>query len=241
MSSWGFHEHRRKRQRAARTIKLLLVVAAAAGSLGAAYTFGHHVGGLGQAQLETQRDAAIARGHHLEGERAALATELAETRAKLRAVEERYAQAVPTGERRDLLEQIVAKLAAGVTAERLATVIAAAENERACEQPATKRFLVRTPVSPPSGGDASSFADGQIVVTGLGISAKDESQNPEAWFDPNQPVTLRFAALGGAASEAKGKLPLHHSVVLGGWEYRFSAMPSTRGYVAVTADRCKYP
>lgn len=241
MMQWGFNEHRRRRQRLARVVRVAVVIGLIVAALIGSYRFGVHVDEVRIAQLEAQLDTVTSRSDRLDAERAAIEAELVTVRARLAEVERQYAQSIPNTTQRDLLEKINARLEAGVHPDRLAAVIAVTENERQCEPPVNRRFVVRTPITRPSAGDSLSFADGQITLTGQGISARDEAGNPEAWFDPAQPLSLRFAVLGGQSTQAEGKLPLRHSVILGDWEYRFTIQPSTRGVASVNADRCRYP
>lgn len=168
--------------------------------------------------------------------------EIAAARQRLAEWQQRYRQDVPTGAVKDLFEQVRQKLAAGVEPSRLAFLIGAAENEDRCaNEPETKRFIVRTPLYD-GANDAVSFADGQIIVTAEGQSARDDAGNLEARFDPAEPLRVQFAELGGKVSEAAGLLPLHHSVVIGETEYRFSILAGdTPGFVQVTGDNCRYP
>ena len=154
----------------------------------------------------------------------------------------RYDKDVPSGQLAALLGQLQDKLSAGVSYDRLEFLVASADNPRDCQaEPATKRFLVQTPLY--RGANASvSYAKGTITVTAKGESAVSEDGKVEAWFDPAKPVTARFTALGGRVSEAAGRLPLHKAVVHEGYEYRFTVIAAgTRGFVQVTGDRCKYP
>lgn len=178
----------------------------------------------------------------LQGQNALLAGENAAARLREQELRRRYAAEVPAGRARDLLEIVNARLAAGVSAERLKFVLEAAGEASACDgKPATKRFIVRTPIS--SGANAAvGFAGSAITVTAEGESALNDRGAPEAWFDPAKPVTVRFTALGGKALEASGLLPLHRSVVYNGDEYRFTAATADqRGFLNVTADRCEFP
>ena len=59
--------------------------------------------------------------------------------------------------------------------------------------------------------------------------------------DPEKPINVTFTQLGGETVTAEGALPLHHSVVAGDDEFRFTALPGARGFLTVTADRCDYP
>lgn len=161
---------------------------------------------------------------------------------RLQEAQARYDKDVPSGRLAALLGQLQNKLSDGVTYDRLAFLIASADNPRECEaEPATKRFLVQTPLYS-GANDSVSFADGTITVTAQGESAVSEEGKVEAWFDPAKPVTTRFTALGGKVSEAAGLLPLHKAVVHGGYEFRFTVVAAgTRGFVQVTGDRCTYP
>lgn len=172
---------------------------------------------------------------------AQLAAEVEQARLRERQWQTRYEEEVPTGKPRELMTLVERRLADGVPPDRLAFVIGAAESERVCdEQPVTKRFVVPTPIyRGPS--DSVGFADSAITVTALGQPALNEAGNPEAWYDPAQPITLRFTQLGGKSSEVTGVLPLHHSVIMGDDEYRFTVVAGQRSFVNVTGDRCDYP
>ena len=141
-----------------------------------------------------------------------------------------------------LLGQMQDKLDKGVKLERLEFLVASADNPRECEtEPATKRFLVQTPLYS-GANDWVSFANGTMTVTAQGDSAVSSTGQVEAWFDPAKPVTARFTAVGGKVSEESGLLPLHTAIVHDGYEYRFTVVAAgTRGFVQVTGDRCKYP
>lgn len=78
-------------------------------------------------------------------------------------------------------------------------------------------------------------------MTAQGIASVDAAGNAQAQFDPAQPVVVRFAQLGGATSEASGLLPLHHAVIIGDREYRFSIVTGAAGMMKVTGGRCSYP
>jgi len=154
----------------------------------------------------------------------------------------RYERDVPQGPTRRLYALLVAQLERGVAEDRLAFLIDAAGADRSCaNKPVTRRFLVQTPISRDI-GHSVSFADNAITVVGEGQSAVNAANQPEAWFDPAQPVAIQFSRLGGETSRATAILPLHHSVVLGDHEYRFTVtVGDSRGFVNVTADRCAFP
>lgn len=233
------HERRRRRLR---LLKWLFVLGCLTAGGTALYKAGATLtqGEVQQLRDETQRlskTIAVAQKRNLDLMAAA-------EQSKLDAQEwqRRYQQNVPKGPARDLYVLVANQLAAGVTADRLAFVINSADQGQACENaPVTKRFLIKTPVS---GGNNRSvtFADNAITVIGEGQSATNASNQPEAWFDPAKPITVLFSRLGGKTSQVTGTLPLHHSVVLGDKEYRFTITAGdARGFVNVAGDRCKFP
>ncbi len=242
--SLGLHETRQRRQRRVRwaiakwVISLGLIVAAGV----FAYQTGtglaeREVIGLNR-EIETLSDKAAA----LQRDNTELRANEILAQKRLREAQARYDKDVPTGRMAALLGQLQAKLDKGVKLERLEFLIASADNPRDCEaEPATKRFLVQTPLYS-GANDSVSFASGTVTVTTQGDSAVSGEGKVEAWFDPAKPVTARFTALGGKVTEAAGLLPLHATVVHDGYEYRFTVVAAgTRGFVQVTGDRCTYP
>ncbi len=169
----------------------------------------------------------------------AQAAEAGESEARWRA---RYEAEVPTGNNKELLALIERQIEKGADPDRVAFLVNTAADERSCDgNTQTKRFLVRTPLYT-GANDAVTFARNTITVTAQGESASNAEGKPEAWFDPAKTVTLRFFEPGGASSKASGALPLHHSVVRGDGEYRFSIVAGEkRGFIGVTIERCAFP
>lgn len=160
--------------------------------------------------------------------------------AKLAEAEARLSRDVPTGDRARLLQLVTDRLKGGMDANRLAFVIQNAQSQRNCQQPENKRFVIATPLMK-TGVRGVGFANGTITVTGEGVSARDGQGNPESWFDPGQPVTIKIIAIGGKENVVSGPLPLHKSVVIDSNEYRFTFAAGSRSFVDVTSDRCPFP
>jgi len=233
------------RQRRQRRLKIATWLAVLAGLVGlgyAAYLTGGELARLEVRRLEAEVTESATRLAGLEERNRALEAAAAEAKRAEQTWRQRYEADVPAGPVKDLLARLQARLATGVRPERLALVIDAATNQPVCDgTPATKRFIVRTPLYR-GAHDVVSFADNAITVTAEGQSLQDGQGNPMAAFDPAAPITATFATLGGKASTAAGPLPLHHSVIWGGAEHRFSIVPGeTRGFVNVTAERCRAP
>ena len=170
-----------------------------------------------------------------------LSIEVERARSQIHLLEAQYKREIPDAITRQLLSTLQQKLAAGVSAERLAFVMRETNNNRACaDKPATKRFMVSTPLYKGAAG-AVTFFDNAVTVTGMGASARDETGNPEAWFDPAKPIEVEFVHVDGGAAKTAGRLPLHHSLVVNDTEYRFSITQGPQGFVYVAGDRCKFP
>lgn len=184
-------------------------------------------------EFEQARSAA-------EQEAANLRVEVEKARLAVEEWERRYEADVPTGDRLALLGLVSERLAAGVDPERLAFLIKAAEDKRDCEEVETKRFLVRTPLY--DGANTSvTFANEAVAVTGSGESETTDAGLPQAWYDPEKPVSLVFTRIDGQRTEISGTLPLQQSVVHDGVEHHFLIRPGARGFAQVAAERCAYP
>lgn len=177
----------------------------------------------------------------LEDENAKLEGRVKADETRLREWQERYERDVPTGENKAVFALVQEKLGAGVDLERLKFLIDSAENERSCDEtPVTKRFILRTPLYT-GANDSVGFAQSSITVTGDGEAAVNAAGKQEQWYDPAKPINIRFTHIGGKNSEVSGTLPLHHAVVFGDHEYRFTIVAGSRGFVSISGDRCDYP
>lgn len=160
--------------------------------------------------------------------------------ARTAELEQRLQREVPTGELARLGQLVAERLKSGMDANRLAFVIQQVQVQRNCQPAESKRFTLATPLL--KGGNRTvSFANGTVTLTGEGQSARDKDGNPESWFDPNQPVTIKITAMGGKTATATGVLPLHQSLVIDSTEYRFTITSGQRSFAEVTADRCAFP
>ncbi len=169
-----------------------------------------------------------------------------ELRAEAQTANTRYIQLkkdydaqIPEGPMQGLVTLVREQLDQGMAPERLAFLIRSARPPTDCTQPETKRFIVSTPAykGPQS---VVSVADGAVRVYGEGASARNEQGQPEAWFDPGKKITVHFKS-GEKVDTKKGTLPIKHSVVVGGREYRFTVEQGSRSFARVVFDSCAYP
>jgi hypothetical protein len=237
-----FGEPRRHRRRRAlwRVFQFVFAIAAVL-SVG---SYGYQVGVSAHQARTDQLEADLVRFQSanldLRDQIALTRQQAAEAAAALESMRGRYAAEIPSGVAADLLADLRAQLSAGVEPERLAHLIEAAARTDSCrEEPVTKRFMPRTPIST---GPLSyvRFGD-RITVTGQGESAHSEAGLPEAWYDPTQPIRLEFRTMDGAITRIEGVVPLNHRMVVDGKEYRFSAVNGAARFVEMTAQACALP
>ena len=240
--SLGFRDQKEASRRRWRLIRLLFFTAVLVGLGVVAYRTGTVLAEREVSRLRVEVDRLSTDIGALRDEKVQLLQQAESARLAETQWRERYDAEVPTGKSRELFALVEEQIAKGADPARIEFLIGAAANERSCDgQPRTKRFYVRTPIYE-GANDAVTMADGTITVTGQGESATNADGNAEAWFDAAKPVLVRFVQPGGGGTEVSGLLPLHHSVVRGDREYRFSiAAAERRGFVFVTADSCAFP
>jgi len=240
--SLGFRDQKEAKRRRWRFIRLLFSTAVLVGLGVVAYQTGTLLANreVSVLRLEVERQSTDIAA--LSDENAILLQQAEAARQAEAEWRDRYEADVPTGKSLELLALIKEQMNKGADPGRIEFLVGAAAKKRSCDgESRTKRFLVRTPIYE-GANDAVAFADNTVIVTAQGESATDANGNREAWFDVAKPVKLRFAEPGGGGTEAAGLLPLHHSVVRGDKEYRFSAVAAERqGFLSVTAERCDFP
>jgi cell division protein FtsB len=179
-------------------------------------------------------------------ERDSLQKQVTELSASAQTANKRYEQLqeqvesiMPEGPMQDLVALVREQLDQGMNPERLSFVIRSARPPTGCVDPETKRFVVATPAN--KGAKSSvSIANGSIIITGSGVSARNEKNAAEAWYDPAKMVQLTIEH-SGQVEQKQGILPLRRSIVVGGREYRFSVEAGARSFAKVTFDSCIYP
>lgn len=171
-----------------------------------------------------------------------LATTVTAERQRVKEWESAYNRDAPAGEMKVLFAQMQEKVTEGVSFDRLAFVIGQAREQSNCDDKVViKRFIVQTPLFK-GANDSVAFANKTITVTAMGETATGANGARHAWYDKTKPVTARFILIGGKTSESAGKLPLHHSLVIGDKEHRFT-MNFTDGnsFATVAHTTCDYP
>lgn len=161
--------------------------------------------------------------------------------ARAKELEKRLAADVPSGDKAKLYQQLVERLNSGVTVDRLALVLAHTKMPTSCAVMDGKKIPVNTPRSR-SGPKAVSFANGVVLVSAEGESAKDKSSGSEPAFDPAQPVRLKvITSATGKETLLNGPLPQRMSVVANGREIRIAFNVGSRSAIEATAESCDFP
>lgn len=240
--SLGFDQDRPRRSLLGRIFKLVLVLAAMGGLALFTFQLGIEDERGRQGRLADEAIKLAEANQQLTDTNQALRGQLGAAQARLKELEGVIGATPRVSEAaRILMPTIEKKLSEGMDPKRLADAMASVDKPRDCEQPETKRFLVKTALTSDGPNTSVGFSNGIVTVSGLGTTAKNAEGRPEAWFEPNEPITVRFIQIGGKAVETAGKLPIHHTLSIGQAEHRFSVMASARGFVQVTSERCKIP
>lgn len=115
------------------------------------------------------------------------------------------------------------------------------DRDRVCQtEGEVKRATVGT--SPIRDPGTVSFPAGKVSASLRGKAALDASGRPEAWFDPTQPIEMRFSASGQATISISSTLPLEHRVVIDRREHILTVKPGNRrGQVELQLRVCEYP
>ncbi|MEM6780896.1 MAG: hypothetical protein AAF569_03445 [Pseudomonadota bacterium] len=189
--------------------------------------------------LKTENETLNTQYDELQDSLTELRAEAQTANTRFEQIKKEYAELIPEGPMQDLTALLRAQLEKGMDPQRLGFFIRSARPPTGCVEPDVRRFVVSTPAYR---GPASvvSVADGAIKIQGSGASARNDKGQPEAWFDPAQPVSVVFTSQNGT-DRKKGTLPIQHSVVAGNREYRFTIEEGSRSFAKVVFDSCSYP
>jgi hypothetical protein len=228
----------RYRRRAAETRRRVFTSAVVIGTLcGIAYWLGGENVKSGEAAYKQQAQKLQEERGALDQEMTSLRSEVQSTQVRYQQLEAKYQQDAPTGTFKQLTDIVKKQLDSGIKPERLLSVIQSVRPPKNCTEPATKRFVMQTPVYKGPHGNVT-FGNGAITISGEGEPAVSQSGSEEAWYDPGKPVTISFVQTGGKETVRKGLLPIEYSTVIANKEYRFTVAAGERSFISVTSDSC---
>lgn len=234
----GGRYNRRKQERNARLMVSLAVYAVIALS---GFWLGKHVAESDTRALTTSLDSIQVQYESLENELMAVRADLNTAQVRYQDLKSYYANLLPQeGPLPAILEQAKTQLEQGVEGKRLLYVLKTASPPEDCTDPETRRIVVRTPIY--NGGDSTTtIADGLVQITASGQSAQNKNRQPEAWYDPAQPVEVQFSLPDNGSKKAQGVMPLRDTLIFGNREYRFHFSKGAKSFMKITYDSCSYP
>lgn len=214
-------------------------------ALGTCFGLGFFIGGqnaiVQNGTLKMEVEDMSGKLKILQDELTAVRADAQTATSRLEQLKSVYEKEMPQeGPLREIVEMVRQQISDGMAPERLAFVIRSARPPRNCSDPASKRFIIKTPAY--KGAESIvTFGEGAVVISGKGSSAKTRNGELESWYDPTQAVNLTFKTASGEVEEKSGTLPFQHSVVSNGKEYRFTLAEGEKSFVKVTFDSCDYP
>jgi hypothetical protein len=213
--------------------------------MAACFGFGFFIGGqnaiVQNGTLKLEVEDMTTRLKTLQDELTAVRAEAQTATSRLEQLKTQYEKELPAeGSLRNIVEMVRQQIADGMSPDRLEFVLRSARPPRNCSDPATKRFIIRTPAY--KGSDSVvTVGEGAVIISGTGVSSKTRDGQLESWFDPTQPVNLIFKTSNGETEKKSGTLPVQHSIIANGKEYRFTLAEGEKSFVKVTFDSCDYP
>ncbi len=241
MSNYSYNPYDRYRQRSARrTTSIIMFMFLFAAMFG----LGYWVSGIRSQQdiyiLKEEKRIISEENDKIQSDMVKLRADAQTANVRLEQLKASYQEILSDGAMKDIVTLVGKQLKQGVDEKRLKSVILSARPPQNCSDPKSKRFIVITPVYKGS-NSKSSIDDGVVYVSGKGKPSKNSKGQNEAWFDSGQVIEVTFKAKNRKAETKKGLLPLHHSMVIAGKEYRFTITVGEKSFAKVTFDHCDYP
>ncbi len=208
------------------------------------FGLGYWVGGIRSQQnlyiLQEEKRVIGEERDRVQAEMTKMRAESQTAKVRLEQLRANYDELLGGGVMRDLVSLLRQQIDHGVDIKRLKSVLLSARPPQNCSAPQTKRFVVDTPVY---NGPKSRVVlpNGVVIVTASGVSAQNTKGRKEAWFDPSQPVKIRFKIKNGKVETKQGMLPIYHTIVYRNKEYRFTATAGDKSFIRLTYDNCDYP
>lgn len=230
----GGRYKRRAAEARKRVVSFIIIV----GTLcGIAYWWGGENVRSGETAYKQQAQKLQGEKGELEQTITSLRSDVQSTQVRYEQLEAKYQQDAPTGTFKQLTDIVKKQLDSGIKPERLLSVIQSVRPPKNCTPPATKRFVMQTPVYKGPHGNVT-FGNGIITISGEGEPAVSQTGSAEAWYDPGKPVSISFVQTGGREIVKKGLLPIEYSTVIATKEYRFTVAAGERSFISVTSDSC---
>ena len=241
MSVYSYDPGHRYRKRAAkRMTSIIMFFLVFFAIFAAGYWFGEFSSRRYIIVLKQEKEAAEEQYAQTQSEMTQMRSDVQTANMRLKQMQENYKEVLGDATMQELVEMVKKQLDEGIDSNRLRSVILSARPPQNCSKPESRRFIISTPVY--SGPDSKvTVKSGIVTVMGSGESVKNSKNQSEAWYDPGKKVRIKFVLSDGREEVKEGVLPLHHSVIIGSKEYRFTIAKGAQSFVKVTYDNCDYP
>ncbi|MDH5723373.1 MAG: hypothetical protein OEY94_08650 [Alphaproteobacteria bacterium] len=241
MSVYSYDPGHRYRKRAAkRMMSMIMFILVFFTIFAAGYWFGGLASQRDIIVLKQEKDAAEKQYMQTQSEMTKMRSDVQTANMRLEQMQKNYKEVLGDGTMQELVEMVKRQLDEGIDSDRLRSVILSARPPQNCSKPESRRFIISTPVY--NGPESNvTVKSGDITISGSGESVINSKDQSEAWYDPGKKVLIKFATNDGREEIKEGVLPLHHSVVIGSKEYRFTIAKGAQSFVKVTYDNCDYP
>jgi len=237
----GLSEKKKARERRNRFFKFLFYVLLLGGAGVYGYFEGQSEGDHRFATSQDQREILAKEVTQLKEKTRSAMDKQSAALTEARSWRDKFENEIPKGELLEILELIKVRMDDGLDAVRLKNIISLAQNTKNCDlKPEVKRFIINTPIFTQA-ENSISLGGGTVTVTGNGVSSVNAEEKPEAWYNPEKPISVIFTKLGGSTETVSGNLPIHKSVVFGTDEFRFSILKGKQSFASISVTRCDFP
>ncbi|MGC6484370.1 MAG: hypothetical protein ACON4P_01760 [Candidatus Puniceispirillales bacterium] len=171
----------------------------------------------------------------LEQKIATLVNQLNEEQARRKEAELLSGKASDPG-KRNLDRTIARYLSNGVEVDQIRLALKSLARPLRCRAVEQRDIAVATGYF--AGKEATAeMLDGSVQVFIEGEVGRDSSRD-RPWFDPDKPISIRIAYLGGE-KVATGALPVETTLIADTWLIKVSAQPTAlQGYVELSMEKC---
>ena len=242
MALGQYNPRNRYRDRAIQRFnKTIFVLAAMAGFFALGFFIGGQNAVVQNGTLKLELSDKDARLKTLQDELTTVRAEAQTASSRLEQLKTQYEKDIPQdGPMREIIDMVKSQLDDGMAPDRLTFVLRSARPPRNCSDPSSKRFIIKTPAYKGS-ESVVTVGEGAVIVSGIGASARTREGQMESWFDPTQSINVTFKTSSGDIEKKSGVLPIQHSIISNGKEYRFTLAEGEKSFVKVTFDSCDYP
>ncbi len=174
----------------------------------------------------------------LEQEMASIKRELSEEKNRRVAAELLNGDGVQSEDMRQLQQIIARYLARGINEDQIKLALRSVSLPSRCRPVEAKDIAVATPFF--AGKESNTgLLNGAVHVFVEGMAGQQATAE-RPWFDPDEPISMRVAFLGGEKITS-GPLPISMNIIADAWLMKMDVVQtSLQGYVNVSISKCSF-